>query len=140
MKHGNVLEPPKLGSVAIEHGSDPAVQLEVCHGLPLRRVGLVNALHAPLKIGERPFLLRMNGGGQDDIRDVVERVVGVPRHDDEELRLAQVSDDRWILRPLTEVGVGDEEDVDAGSAVGHQVVEKPGGDGSRLLRRRGGYL
>ena len=39
----------------------------------------MDALHASLKIRERPFLLDMNRAREKDVGDVVQRMVRIPR-------------------------------------------------------------
>src|SRR5258708_37987787 len=56
-KCGNVIERAKLGGFRIEHRPDAAIHLEVAHGLSFRRIGLMDSLHASLKVGEEAFLL-----------------------------------------------------------------------------------
>jgi len=60
---------------AVQH---PPEDLVVTDRLSLRRVGLENLLLALLQVRERPFLLRVNRGGEEDVGDVAERMRRVP--------------------------------------------------------------
>jgi len=124
LKVGNVIEAAELGGVFVKHGSDPAIQLQIGDRLSFRRIGLMDALHFSLEVRERPFLLDMNRLREKDVGDVVQRMVRIPRHHDEELRFAQIRDNRGIARALAEHGVGDEDDVDAVGAVGQQIFDR----------------
>ncbi len=84
----------------------------------------MDALDSPLQIRERPFLLGMNRRGEQDVSDVVERVVGVPRHHHQELRFAEVGHNGRIFGPLAEGGVGDEEHVDAVRALREEIFDR----------------
>src|SRR5438270_6639628 len=97
--------------------ADAAEDLQVGYGLTLRHVGLMDLLLAPLEVRERPLLLGVDGGGEKDVGEVVERMVGVPRMDDEELGLAELGDDGGVFGALAELGVADVED-----AVGEIVI------------------
>ena len=56
-----------------------------------------------------PFFLDMNRGGEEDIRNFVERMIRVPRVDDEELGSAQPGDHRGIFGSLAELRIADVE-------------------------------
>src|SRR5438270_13788509 len=61
----DLIEAAELGRIFVEHRPDAAVQLEIGHRLSFRRIGLMDSLHAPLQIRERPFLLDMNRRRQE---------------------------------------------------------------------------
>src|SRR5207302_5878609 len=81
----DLFEAAELGGIFVEHRPDAAVQLEIGDRLPFRRIGLMDSLHAALQIRERPFLLDMDRRREKDVRNVVQRMIRVPRHHHEEL-------------------------------------------------------
>src|SRR5256885_16960645 len=87
--------------------ADAAEDLQVGYGLTLRQVGLMDLLLAPLEVRERPLLLGVDGRGEKDVGEVVERMVGVPRMDDEELGLAELGDDGGGFGALAGFGGAD---------------------------------
>src|SRR2546423_931175 len=77
-----------------------AENLVVAERLSLRRIGGEDLLRAILQIDERAVFLRVNGRRQHDVGNVVQRMRGIPRMNDEELRFAQIGDDRGIFGAL----------------------------------------
>src|SRR2546423_2419819 len=57
---------------------DALENLQIGDRLPFRPVGGVNLLHAALQVRERSLLLHVNGGGEQDVGDFVERMRRIP--------------------------------------------------------------
>jgi len=102
----------ELFPLQAETNAETPEDLPILKGFSLRRIRLMDSLHAILQVRVRPFLLREDGGGENDVRDIGERVI-LPCVHDEELRSAEVLDDFRIARPSAEIRLGDVEEIDS---------------------------